>query len=189
MAITLRIQDNNGNTENANTYIDVEWFTEYCEENGYDIMAEFGEPDQSDPPVIAVNEETIKVHLVRAKKHMDIAHTYKGEAASNDGSSAFPRIDLTDRAGYLVTGIALPMKQAQAEFAWLSKTLPEGLNPNPTRDASGALVTQISERVGPISESKSFAMGGSYVKPTYPVPDGILKAAGYVMTGGQIIRG
>ena len=188
MAITLRIQNDNGNTENANTYIDVEWFSEYCEESGYDIASEFAAVVAEGQPA-AIDEELIKVHLVRAKKHMDIAHTYKGEAASNDGSSAFPRHDLTDRAGYLVTGIALPMKQAQAEFAWLSKTLPEGLNPNPTRDASGALVTQISERVGPISESKSFAMGGSYVKPTYPVPDGILKAAGYVMTGGTIIRG
>lgn len=188
MAITLRIQNDNGNTENANTYIDVEWFTEYCEESGYDIASEFAAVVAEGQPA-AIDEELIKVHLIRAKKHMDIAHTYKGEAASNDGSSAFPRIDLTDRAGYLVTGIALPMKQAQAEFAWLSKTLPEGLNPTPSRDASGALVTQISERVGPISESKSFAMGGSYAKPVYPVPDGILKAAGYVMTGGTIIRG
>ncbi len=188
MAITLRIQNDSGTVENANSYIDEQWFKDYCEESGYDIAAEFGAVVAEGEPA-ALDDELVKVHLVRAKKHMDIAHTYKGEAASRDGSSAFPRIDLTDRSGYLVTGIALPMQNAQAEFAWLSKTLPDGLNPTPTRDASGAQVTQISERVGPISESRSFAMGGSYIKPTYPVPDGILKAAGYVMTGGQIIRG
>lgn len=176
MAIELRIQDDSGSVANANTYIDVEWFTSYIEEAGYEA-SEFDD------------EEDIKKHLVRAKRYMDTRHSYKGEPESRDMSSAFPRYDLTDRNGNLVMGIALPVKQAQAEYAWLSKTLPDGLNPNPTRDASGARVTQISERVGPISESKSFAAGGSYDKPEYPVPDSILRAAGFIMTGGQIVRG
>lgn len=189
MAITLRIQNDSGTIADANSYIDVDWFLSYCEENGYDAAAEFGKPDTSVPPVMVIDEEVVKVHLIRGKNYMDTAMNYKGEPSARDGSSAFPRYDLTDRAGSIVSGIALPMKKAQAEYAWLSKTLPEGLNPTPSRDASGARITQISERVGPISESKSFANGGSYSKPEYPVADGILKAAGYAMSGGQIIRG
>lgn len=188
MAINLRVQNDTGNVENANSYIDVEWFLEYCEETGYDVATEFAAVVAEGEPA-AIDENLIKQHLVRGKNYMDTAHSYKGEPYSRDGSSAFPRLDLTDRNENLVYGIALPMKKAQAEYAWLSKTLPGGLNPTPTRDASGALVTQISERVGPISESKSFARGGSYSKPEYPVADSILKAAGYIVTGGTIIRG
>jgi len=176
MPVTLRPQDDSGSVANSNTYIDEVWMTEYLEEAGYDV-SEFADDDDK------------KVHLVRAFRYMNTRFGYKGEPESRDMSSAFPRYDLTDRNGNLVMGIALPVKQAQAEYAWLSKTLPDGLNPNPTRDASGARVTQISERVGPISESKSFAAGGSYDKPEYPVPDSILRAAGFIMTGGQIVRG
>lgn len=177
MPITLRIQNDTGRIENANSYIDEVWFQEYAAESGYDVEGTFDDEDDQ------------KVHLVRAFRYLNTRFNYKGEMTAYDQSSAFPRYNLTDRNGYLISGVPLAVKQAQAEYAWLSKTLDGGLNPTPTRDASGARVTQVSERVGPISESKSFASGGAYEMPEYPVPDGILRAAGFIVTGGTIIRG
>ena len=175
MAITLRIQNDNGSVEDANAYIDEDYFTAYHEERGNDIS-------DLDP-------EMIKLGIVRGKDYIDSGsgNVYKGEEQSRDGSSAFPRYNLTNRSGDIVLGISLPVKKANAEYALIGARGP--IAPTPAQDASGARVVQSSERVGPISESKTYANGGDYQRPEYPVADAILRAAGYVMMGGTIIRG
>lgn len=175
MAITLRIQDDNGTVQDANAYIDVDYFRSYHEENGNDVSG--------------FDDETVKVGIIRGKNYIDsgAGNTYKGEPVASDGGSAFPRYNLTDRAGNIVLGMSLPMKKANAEYALIGCSGP--IAPTPEQDASGARVVQSSERVGPISESKTFANGGDYQRPEYPVADAILRAAGYVMMGGSIIRG
>jgi hypothetical protein len=175
MAITLRVQDDNGTVLNANSYTDEQFFKDYFEEQG-------------DEEAVTAEDETIKAALVRAKRFMDSRWNFKGEMVVSDASSAFPRYDLTDAAGNIVLGVPLQAKWAQCEYARLTL---DGtpLNPTPTRDASGARVVQTSERVGPISESKTFASGGVYEPPEWPVPDSILKKAGFVMMGGTLVRG
>lgn len=175
MAIELRIQNDQGAILDANAYIDVDYFRAYHEENGN--------------AVTELTDDDVMIGIIRGKNYIDsgAGNVYKGEEQSRDGSSAFPRYNLTNRSGDLVTGISLPLKKANAEYALIGAYGP--IAPTPERDISGARVVQMSERVGPISESKTFASGGAYSRPEYPVADAILRAAGYVMMGGQIIRG
>lgn len=177
MAITLRIQNDTGTVEDANAYIDVDYFKAYHEERGQ-TFAEDGTDD-----------EKIKLGIIRGKDYIDSGsgENYKGEPTSRDGSSAFPRLNLTNRAGDTVWGIPLPLKKANAEYGLIGMNGP--IAPTPAMDASGARVVQMSEKVGPLSESKTFAQGGAWQRPEYPVADAILRAAGYIITGGTIIRG
>lgn len=174
MSITLRVQDDNGNVANANSYCDENYFIAYFEEAGITL------PDDS--------VEAIKGALVRGKRYIDSRFRYRGEMASQDRSSAFPRYDLVDSSGNLVMGVPREVKNAQCEYGFITLAGTE-LNPIPVRDPSGRAIIQQSESVGPISESKTFASGASYLPPEYPPADSILKSAGYVVTGGAIIRG
>lgn len=185
MPITLRVQNDQGGVLDANAYIDVQYFRDYHAENGNVILG----PDGTEVEEGEAGDEIIKVGIIRGKNYIDsgAGNAYKGEEASRDGSSAFPRYNLTNRSGDLVTGISLPLKKANAEYGLIGCA--GHIAPTPAQDASGARVVQMSERVGPISESKTFADGGAYARPEYPVADAILRAAGYVMMGGQIIRG
>lgn len=93
----------------------------------------------------------------------------------------FPRLRLYDRAGQEVTGIPDKLKRATAEYAL--RALSGELMPDPTTDASGAMVVGNRQKVGPIETEVTYAasMGVRTLKP-YPAADLLLKE--YVQGGG-----
>lgn len=91
----------------------------------------------------------------------------------------FPRTKLYDRAGQLVEGIPDNLKKATAEYAL--RALSGELMPDPTTDASGAVIVGNRQKVGPIETEVTYstALGVQALKP-YPAADRLLS---------QFIRG
>lgn len=97
----------------------------------------------------------------------------------------FPRINLFDRAGQPITGIPDNLKEATYEYALRANT--SALAPDPETSASGAQVTKLREKVGPIEEETEFSDQVS-VKITKPYPAADRRLKEYVRSGGQVIR-
>jgi len=93
----------------------------------------------------------------------------------------FPRLCLYDRAGQLVEGIPDKLMKATAEYAL--RALSGELMPDPTTDASGAMIAGNRQKVGPIETEVTYAasMGVRTLKP-YPAADKLLSE--YVNGGG-----
>lgn len=170
--MTLRVQNDDGNVESANAYIDAAFFTSYHGDRGRTFTAE------------AVS---IEAAIVRATDYLDQRFNYIGHRGQNDQTTEWPRSGAKDRDRSLVSGVPLAVKNATAEYARLA--LEQELNPNPERDPSGAAVLGKSETVGPISESVRFAKAGGFELPKYPVADRMLITRGYVLRNNQIRRG
>lgn len=167
------VQNDQGNVDGADTLATVEFFRAYHTARGRDYSATI--------------DATIEAAGVIATDYMGSRWSYVGETKTDDQTTPFPRWNADDVNGRSIDGIPMPVKQAWAEYTAIQ--LAGDLETAPTRDDSGARVIQISERVGPVSEAKTFASGAAYQRPVYPVPDGILKRNGYVVSGGTIIRG
>jgi len=97
----------------------------------------------------------------------------------------FPRYNLYDLAGQVVEGIPDKLKKATAEYALRALSGP--LMPDPTTDASGAMVVGNRQKVGPIETEVTYAasMGVRTLKP-YPAADRLL--AEYVTSGARAVR-
>lgn len=99
----------------------------------------------------------------------------------------FPRKNLRDRNGVLVTGIPLKLKQATAEYA--VRSLSAELFRDPTVGSLAGDVKRVREKVGPIEEETEF-VDGTYLRERlipYPAADRLLQD--YVLSGGRVIRG
>lgn len=171
--MTEIVQDDNGSVEDANSYQSVADFKAYHDARGNDY-SDF-------------DDAAISTALVRATDYLDNTFNFIGTRGSTDQSTKWPRDNAYDRDGYLVLGIPKAVKKATNEYGLIAAK--QEINPNPTRDETGQRVIQMSETVGPISESKTFASGAAFSMPVYPVADSMLKSAGLVVAGSQIIRG
>lgn len=101
-------------------------------------------------------------------------------------SLSFPRLNLTDRYGRIVSGLPDKLKQATAEYAL--RALSGSLLPDPTVDASGFAIQSKTEKIGPIEETTVFQTAASspvLLKP-YPTADRLL--SDFVTTSGKNYR-
>jgi hypothetical protein len=111
------------------------------------------------------------------------------DAATSSGYSGrpqvleFPRAWLYDRAGILVEGIPVRLKEATYEYAYRANSTT--LSPDPTTDTSGLRVKATEKKVGPVVTKTEYAEQQipSITKP-YPAADRLLQE--YVSTGGII---
>ena len=112
-----------------------------------------------------------------------------GFVNGQDGGSQareFPRAYLYDRSGNPVLGIPEAVKQAASEYA--VRAAAAALWFDPTVDATGRLVVEKSEKVGPIEESTRYEEGiglSALIKP-YPAADRLLSA--YLRPSGTLTR-
>lgn len=173
MAATLIVQDDFGQTANANAYITVAFFKQYCDNNGYDYSA--------------YSDDQISIAIIRATAYMDTRWRYFGIRAQIDQTTEWPRYNISDVDNNPVNGIVLNVQKACAEYSFIAAAA--ALNPAPTRDETGARLQARTTQVGPILDSVRFAGSAIFTQPTYPIADGYLKSRGYVMVGNSLIRG
>lgn len=120
-----------------------------------------------------------------------VASTISGSGTLEDGLDqgeqplSFPRVGLYTRDGTAVVGVPLKVRQATAEYA--ERALSATLAPDPTVDATLVPVLAKREKVGPIEEETTYAIGGLpvLIKP-YPAADRLL--ADYVSSAGGAVR-
>jgi hypothetical protein len=170
----LIVQDNTGAVAGANSYLDVAAFKAYHDDRGADYSG-FTDPQ-------------IEAALIRATDYLDQRFSFTGKKIrGRDQTTEWPRTGVTDRDGYGVDGLPHEVTGACAEYAIRALSLP--LSPDPVRDDTGALVQSKSETVGPITESVAYVGGALFALPKYPAADQRLIRAGFVRTGGEVVRG
>lgn len=99
---------------------------------------------------------------------------------------SFPRVNIFDRNGYLVTGLPEKLKRATAEYAL--RAYSAELLPDPTIHESGLAISAKTEKVGPLEETTQFQTVASspvLLRP-YPAADRLLEE--YVTAGGSNYR-
>lgn len=172
--MALIAQDDSGTVPEANAYLTAEEFRAYHDARGNT----YGE--RTDPE--------IEQAIVRATDYLDQRFRFVGKPLrGRNQTTAWPRRDARDCARSYIHGIPREVKAATAEYALRALEAP--LNPDPTRDPTGALVASKSESVGPISESVTYVGGADLTLPAYPAADQMLKKACLTVAGGKILRG
>ena len=122
--------------------------------------------------------------ILNADAATNIAVTQAFQHGVDEGTQPleFPRDGLFDPSGYSVTGIPRRLKEATAEYA--VRAVAAALYQDPTTDATGRVVQEKFEKVGPLEERTIYAEGAALeqlLKP-YPVADRLL--ADYVRPPG-----
>lgn len=100
MAVTIIVEDGSC-VPNANSYIDVEYATQYLEDRGLKIPA----------------EDKLKPMLINAMDFMESLNRYKGKRTNQDQELQFPRSGLYSD-GVEIPGNTIPVaiKRAQAQL-------------------------------------------------------------------------
>jgi hypothetical protein len=173
--VTIDVQDDDGSETSAVSYLDATDFAAYHLARGNVV------------PVSSTAQK--EAALVRATDYLDQRFRYRGEKLTgNTQSTEFPRMNAYDNAGRAIYGIPKAVKDATAEYAL--RSLADELNPDPVRDTSGRRVIAVSETIGPLSSSFTYANGGGLtgaaVLPEYPAADMKLVRAG-LTTGDGIV--
>ncbi len=106
-----------------------------------------------------------------------------------DGGSqplSFPQAGLFDRAGVIVEGIPLKLKQLTAEYA--DRVRVATLDPDPTFDVRGGTITSLREKLGPIEVHTIYSDGshGNVLIRPYPGADRLVDE--YVIPAGALSR-
>ncbi|QYW02118.1 hypothetical protein CPT_Sonora_015 [Stenotrophomonas phage Sonora] len=170
----LIVQDATGGVVGANAYIDVAYFKSYHEDRGNPLPGAATDPD-------------IETAIIRATDYLDQRFIFVGRPMlTRQQSTEWPRTDAWDRYRNLVTGIPVEVQEATAEYAL--RALSATLNPDPSRDESGARIQSKTEQVGPISQSLTFVSGAVFSMPSYPAADQKLRRPGLVLSGGTSLR-
>jgi|LSQX01.1.fsa_nt_gb hypothetical protein len=120
--------------------------------------------------------------LVQATDYISARFNFKGLPLKEDQGLPFPRMGE-------IAGLPVNLLKATCEYAIRAKDAP--LAPDPVIDESGWAVTSMTEKVGPIEDSKSFASGVAGASLTlfrpYPAADILLK--GLLQSAGRrVIR-
>lgn len=172
MAFT--VEDGTG-VADANAYIDTAFADSYFADRGVTGWT---------------GSDTVKKQaIVKATDYIETrwGDKFKGRPEFLDPRQplGFPRLYLYDRAGQAVEGIPDKLKKATAEYAL--RALSGELMPDPTTDASGAMVIGNRQKVGPIETEVTYSasMGVGQLKP-YPAADRLLSE--YVSSGAYAVR-
>lgn len=168
MAFT--VQDDQGTVDGANSYASEAFFVAYHSDRGNTYTA---------------TSEEIEQALVKATDYLDQRFTFIGEKPNQSQTTEWPRLDAEDRNDNLRFGVPEEIKESTAEYALIALT--SELNPSPTRDESGALVSSKTDRVGPLEETRAYANAASLSLPRYPKADQKLISVGLVVVG-RILR-
>lgn len=158
MAFT--VEDETG-LDDANAYITIDEFEAYWDDRGYDSSG--------------VSDPNKQVAIIKATDYIENRYRtqFKGSKEFVGQALSFPRLNLYDLDGCLVSGLPNKLKFATAEYA--KRALTAELAPDPTVDASGFNVISDRKKLGPIEKELHFANGGTptIYKP-YPSADKLL---------------
>lgn len=176
--MALVLQNDTGSVPNANAYIDVAFFKAYHDDRGNDYTTV--------PPA---TDDDLAKKIIIATDYVDTRFRYIGcRLIGRQQATEWPRQSAYDLDRYAVIGIPMEVKEATAEYA-LRALMGDGpLNPDPSRDESGAAIQSKSEQVGPIQESVTYVGGATVTMPKYPAADQKLRKSGLVLNGGTLLR-
>jgi len=166
------VQTNQGDVPEANAYVTVAEFRDHCATRGYDLTGR--------------TDADCEVAIVRATDFLDARFEFVGRKTNRPQATAWPREMAYDVDGRQENGIPSIVKKVCCEYGFKALTIP--LMPDPTRDASGAIIAEKSEEVGPIKTSVKYASPGAYDLPKYPLIDRMLARTGLVLTGRTLVR-
>lgn len=172
--MTLIVEDGTG-LPDANGYVSVAYADAYHAARG---NAVWGPLDN------AVKEAAI----INATSFVDGANygRWRGTKASSEQALAWPRAGARDERGAAYEGLPGELEEATAEYALRQSQSP--LDPDPSYDDSGRVVTGSTDRVeGAVTESRTYAEGGQTVtRRRYPAADRLLRPL--VSGGGMVVR-
>jgi hypothetical protein len=156
--MSLIVEDGSG-LSTAESYVALESFKAYCNNRGYVYAG------QSD----AVLEQKLRT----AADYIDSRWRFKGTRLVSTQALEFPRANLIDQSGFVVTGIARRLTTATCELAFLA--ISQSLYENLSRGGGVA-----SESVGPISTSY---FSGAREDTKFSYAENMLTP--YIMTNGR----
>lgn len=164
MAFT--VEDGTGEITGANSYASVAEFKAYWDDRGFDYTTP------------AYTDEQIEVALVNATMYIDLENGqfFSGYPLLEDQPLAFPRDYLRiNRNGRwsVVEGLPYELKYATFEYAKVALTSDSGdLQPVVAdRDETGAIITKIFEKIGPIETDTTYLEGTAGQTISYPAAD------------------
>jgi len=170
--MTLIVQDSQGTTADAVSYISVADFKAYHAARGNSWGT--------------ASDTVIEQALVKATDYLDTRFTFRGRKANQSQTTQWPRSAAYDNDRRLLTGLPKALREAQAEYAL--RALTTALNPDPTQDPSGFAVKSETKKVGPIEKAVTYA-NSTVALPAYPAADLKLRTAGLINNSGDIVRG
>lgn len=162
----LILQTYNPQTAGANSYGTVVGFKAYHDDRLQDYTT--------------FSDSQIAGGLIAGTDYIDRRWSYIGWRCTKEQTTEFPRNDLWNTRGDLITGIPIHVERALYEYAirWLRNGFT--LLPDPTVDETGQVLKSHEVEAGPVREKKEYTAFSTYVLPQYPVPDGILRSQGFI---------
>ncbi len=126
------------------------------------------------------------IPLAETSTNFDITTAFVNGLDGSDQALEFPRANLFDDNGNLITGIPLRLKQASAEYSVRARAA--ALFVDPAVDDTGRAVTGKFEKVGPIEERTDYEEGSgvSNLLRPYTAADQLL--LDYLKVAGAVIR-
>ncbi|UGL62840.1 virion structural protein [Xanthomonas phage MET13-T1] len=169
-------QDNDGTVDGANAYTDPATVRAYWADRGVDLSAK--------------TDTELQQAIVNATTYLDARYSWVGWQRRRLQGTQWPRGGVTSFLRGLPPALTVAVCMV-ANRALSGKPL----MPDPTFDASGQKVTQVTKKVGPIELSTTFAesSGASLAAatPQFPEVTMTLQQAGLVESGnsGRLSRG
>lgn len=171
--MAIKVQNENGTIEGANSYVDAAAVRAFWLDRGLDLSTR--------------TDEELSAAAVRATDYLDAKYRWQGYQLYRLQGTQWPRGGVTS----FLRG--LPQALISATCMLTQRALTKPLMPDPTFDASGQLVTEKTTEVGPIKTGVKFAtpMSVKSMTPEYPEVTLMLQAAGLIASGnsGEIGRG
>lgn len=168
--MTLIVQSDQGQQEGANAYCDVAFFRAHFALVGIDTSAH--------------QDTAVEAALIAATRYLDVRYRYAGIRRNKEQTTQWPRFNAVDADGYYIQHVPEQVRQASCEVA-LRHLNGVSLMPDPDYVSSGQTVESKTVKVGPITESYTYAAvpGSSGVMlPKFPAVDFLLGSTGLVMS-------
>lgn len=170
--MTIKVQDEHGSIEAANSYADVAAVRAYWSDRGVDLSAK--------------TDAELASALVKATDYLDARYRWVGYQLYRMQGTQWPRGGVTS----FLRGLPPALVSATCMLAQRALTKP--LMPDPTFDASGQRVESKLTEVGPIKTQVKYVAptGVKSMTPEYPEVTLMLQAAGLIASGnsGEIGR-
>jgi len=146
--IEFVVEDGTG-LDNATSYVSIDEFKQYAENNGYDITA----LDTDASIQVLLNKSTFVIDST----YMSVFPGYRG---SSEQTLEFPRVDAFYIDGYAIKSDEVPkeIKNAVCEMAFLKFN---GIDLQPVLEKSGSLRSEMVQ-VDVIKEAKEYFSGTDY---------------------------
>lgn len=155
------VQNDSGNVENANSYVDLTFADSYFALTSNSTWS-------------GLSSSAKQILLIKASSYADdrFRLNYMSIMLNKDQSTEFPRYPYANYQGYMVEGIPDLFKQAICEYALFANSNSFYLDPSYSNE--GTVISK-SSTVGPISTSVTYESGGQGTLKQIPTGDRKMK--------------